>query len=80
MYKKGWGNIHIQYTVVSLEGRTFQEMGLYPPSSFLDDLVEGKTEKAMAPHSNTLAREIPWTEDPGRIQTMGSQKSWTELK
>ena len=29
-------------------------------------------EKAMAPHSGTLAWEIPWTEEPGRLQSMGS--------
>ena len=28
-------------------------------------------EKAMAPHSNTLAWEIPWMEEPGRLQSMG---------
>ena len=28
-------------------------------------------EKAMAPHSSTLAWEIPWTEEPGRLQSMG---------
>ena len=31
-------------------------------------------EKAMAPHSSTLAWEIPWTEKPGRLQFMGSQR------
>ena len=30
------------------------------------------TEKAMAPHSSTLAWQIPWTEEPGRLQSMGS--------
>ena len=30
------------------------------------------TEKAMAPHSNTLAWKIPQTEEPGRLQSMGS--------
>ena len=30
------------------------------------------TEKAMAPHSSTLAWKIPWTEGPGRLQSMGS--------
>ena len=30
------------------------------------------SEKAMAPHSSTLAWEIPWAEDPGRLQSMGS--------
>ena len=29
-------------------------------------------EKAMAPHSSTPAWKIPWTEDPGRLQSMGS--------
>ena len=31
-------------------------------------------EKAMAPHSSTLAWKIPWTEEPGRLQTMESQR------
>ena len=31
-------------------------------------------EKAMAPHSSTLAWKIPWTEEPGRLQSMGSLK------
>ena len=29
-------------------------------------------EKAMAPHSSTLAWKIPWVEEPGRLQSMGS--------
>ena len=29
-------------------------------------------EKAMATHSSTLAWKIPWTEEPGRLQSMGS--------
>ena len=29
-------------------------------------------EKAMAPHSSTLAWKIPWMEEPGRLQSMGS--------
>ena len=29
------------------------------------------TEKAMAPHSSTLAWKIPWTAEPGRLQSMG---------
>ena len=36
-------------------------------------------EKAMAPHSSTLAWEISWAEEPGRLQSMGSQKSQTRL-
>ena len=30
-------------------------------------------EKAMAPHSSTLAWKIPWMEEPGGLQSMGSQ-------
>ena len=29
------------------------------------------SEKAMAPHSSTLAWKIPWTEEPGKLQSMG---------
>ena len=36
-------------------------------------------EKEMATHSNILAWEIPWTEDPGRLQSMGSH-SESEVK
>ena len=40
------------------------------------DHVKGETygspsEKAMAPHSSTPAWKIPWTEEPGRLQSMG---------
>ena len=31
-------------------------------------------EKAMAPHSSTLAWKIPWMEEPGRLQSMGSRR------
>ena len=31
-----------------------------------------RTEKAMAPHSSTLAWKILWTEEPGGLQSMGS--------
>ena len=33
----------------------------------------GISEKATAPHSSTLAWKIPWTEEPGRLQSMGSR-------
>ena len=34
-------------------------------------------EKAVAPHSRTLAWKIPWMEEPGRLQSMGSLESGT---
>ena len=39
---------------------------------------EGPLEKEMGIHSSTLAWKIPWIEEPGRLQSMGSQ-SWTQL-
>ena len=41
---------------------------------------EDHLEKEMATHSNVLAWKIPWTEEPGRLQSMGSRRvghDWT---
>ena len=35
---------------------------------------EDPLEKEMATHSSILAWKIPWTEDPGRLQSMGPQR------
>ena len=35
---------------------------------------EDPLEKEMATHSSTIAWKIPWTEEPGRLQSMGSQR------
>ena len=40
---------------------------------------EDPMEKEMATHSSILAWRIPWTDDPGRLQSMGSEKSETGL-
>ena len=40
---------------------------------------EDTLEKEMATHSSVLAWRIPWTEEPGGLQSMGSQRSWTRL-
>ena len=40
-------------------------------SDFTKDLL---SEQAMAPHSSTLAWKIPWTEDPGRLPSMGLER------
>ena len=36
---------------------------------------EGNLEKEMASHSSILAWRTPWTEEPGRLQSMGPQES-----
>ena len=38
---------------------------------------EDPLEKAVAPHSSTLAWKIPWTEEPGRLQSMGLRRVGT---
>ena len=45
----------------------WQLLSLYPMNSTL-------LEKATAPHSSTLAWKIPWTEEPGRLQSMGLRR------
>ena len=57
----------------------------YNPSQSSLWIWEGlvyKTEKAMAPHSSTLAWKIPWTEEPGGLPSMGSHRvghDWSDL-
>ena len=44
------------------------------PQRYGRPLIHG--EKAMAPHSSTLAWKIPWMEEPGGLQSMGSLRVW----
>ena len=41
---------------------------------------EDPLEEGVATHSSILAWRIPWTEELGRLQSMGSRKSWTQLR
>ena len=41
---------------------------------------EDYLEEEMAIHSSILACKISWTEEPGRLQSIGLQKSWTPLR
>ena len=52
---------------LKLQNRFFLHMQLKTASLL-------KSEKAMALHSSTLAWKIPWTEEPGGLQSMGSQR------
>ena len=40
----------------------------------VQSLGQEDQEKEMATHPSILAWEIPWTEEPGRLQSMGSQR------
>ena len=40
----------------------------------IDLSIDYRSEKAMTTHSSTLAWKIPWTEEPGGLQSMGSRR------
>ena len=48
------------------------EKGILLPCWWECKLIQPLSEKAMATHSSTLAWKIPWTEEYGRLQSMGS--------
>ena len=59
-----------------LWGRTESDTAEAQEKMLLDQFTDGygdTAEKAMAPHSCTLAWKIPWTEEPGGLQAMGSR-------
>ena len=45
-------------------------------TKFIYDKLIVNMEKAMAPHSSTLAWKIPWTEEPGRLKSMSGMTEW----
>ena len=47
---------------------------LHNHCELINNLPRITQETAMATHSSTLAWKIPWVEEPGRVQSMGSQR------
>ena len=47
---------------------------IFPSIRVFSDESVLHTEKAMTTHSSSLAWKIPWAEEPGRLQSMGSQR------
>ena len=55
-------------------------MGKNPPATGVQSLCqEDPLEKEMATHSSIVSWEIPWTKEPGELQSMGAQKLDTTL-
>ena len=52
----------------------YDSQGYMATESVLCSGLDLWTEKAMAPHSSTLAWKIPWMEEPGGLQSMGSRR------
>ena len=47
--------------------------------TWIQSLGQEDLEKEMATHSSILAWKIPWTEEPGWLQSVGLDTSWTQL-
>ena len=60
--------------MASLVAQTVKRLPAMPETQVQSLGWEDPLEKEMATHSSTLAWKIPWTEDPGRLQSMGSQR------
>ena len=70
----------VQPSVLQPRTRRWKESTIYTYEEwrecrliFIEPLCS-EQEKAMAPHSSTLVWKIPWTEEPGRLQSMGSRR------
>ena len=68
-------NLHWYWQNSQCTSRQDSERSLKNSPELINSLwVKKPWEKAMAPHSSTLAWKIPWTEGPGALQSMGSQR------
>ena len=62
-------------SILAILGMGWGFPGIGPPTMrSLYDPLWSLLEKAMAPHSSTLAWKIPWMEEPGRLQPMGFRR------
>ena len=64
----------VKFYLASLVAQTLKRLPTMQETQVQFLCREDLLEKEMAPHSSTLAWKIPWTEDPGRLQSMGSQR------
>ena len=60
--------------LTSLEAQVVKNLRAIQKSQVRSLGREDPLEKGMATHSSILAWEIPWTEEPGGLQSMGSQR------
>ena len=60
--------------VGSLVAQTVKSLPAMRETQVRSQGQEDPLEKEMATHSSTLAWKIPWTEEPGGVQPMGSQR------
>ena len=66
--------VHIPYERASLVAQTVKRLPTMRETRVRSLGREDPLEKEMTTHSSTLAWKIPWTEEPGRLQSMGSRR------
>ena len=71
--REGMGCL-LQYSWASLVAQTVKNLPAIQKTWVQSLGWEDPLEKRMATHSSILAWRIPWTEEPGKIQSMGSQR------
>ena len=64
--------------LTSLVAQTVKRLSTMQETQVRSRGWEDPLEKEMAIHSSTIAWKIPWTEEPGSLQSMGSQRDTTE--
>ena len=71
-------SLHLKKFVIlilcSLDAQTVKNLPAIQETQVQSLGQEDPLEKGMATHSSTLAWRSPWTEEPGRLQSMGSQR------
>ena len=73
-FMSGSSNYHLTLFGASLVAQTVKNLLAMQETRVQSLGVEDLLEKGMATHSSILASRIPWTEEPGRLQSMGSQR------
>ena len=66
--------LYSQSYVFSLVAQMVKRLSIMQETWVLSLRREQPLEKEMAIHFSTIAWKIPWTEEPGRLQSMGSQR------
>ena len=64
--------------MISVQTHTYYKYRIIDMDIIID-VYRYTSEKAIAPHSSTLAWKIPWTEEPGRLQSMASLRVGHDL-
>ena len=66
--------MHLLYTRTSLKTQSVKNLSVMQETQIQSLGGKDPLEKGMATHSNILAWRIAWTEEPGELQSMGSQR------